>query len=200
MLVAGLLAKSGDTMVGLAMGFVAYQQTESALVVAVVGGTNGLGSALIFVGLQMLIHGIAPEEHLERVVSLDSAVSRRGACGARRRSRTGAPGAAARSHRLLPRLPILRWALITATLAETLALPLGGDDAGGHRIPEPRRRRSARHPRGMRRGGLRLGAAPAGRDGGLERELLPHDAPHALGHHVHGGVAVDHRPTALGRE
>ena len=185
---------------GLALASVTSTAGADLTWLVVFGGTNGLGSALIFVGLQMLIHGIAPDEHLERVVSLDSAVSRRGDCGARPRSRTGGPGAAARSHRLLPRLPILRWALITATLAETLALPLGGDDAGGHRIPEPRRRRSARHPRGMRRGGLRLGAAPAGRDGGLERELLPHDAPHALGHHVHGGVAVDHRPTALGRE
>jgi hypothetical protein len=45
MLVAGLLAKSGATMVGLAMGFVAYQQTESAFVVAVVAAAFGLGFA-----------------------------------------------------------------------------------------------------------------------------------------------------------
>jgi predicted MFS family arabinose efflux permease len=42
--------------------------------------------------------------------------------------------------------------------------------------------------------------APGGADAGLETELLPHDDPHALGHHVHGGVAVQHSPTALGRE
>jgi predicted MFS family arabinose efflux permease len=46
-----------------------------------------------------------------------------------------------------------------------------------------------------------LDAAPGdGPDGGLQTELLPRDVPHALGHHVHGGVAVQHSPTALGRE
>src|SRR5215204_2093751 len=33
----------------------------------------GLASAFIFVGSQMLLHGVAPGEHLQRVVSLDAA-------------------------------------------------------------------------------------------------------------------------------
>ena len=132
MLAAALLARTGATMVGLSMGFVAYEQTASAFTVAVVAasfglafaassliaghvlvriglramlvgalasqfagalalasvtstaGTDvtwltifsvvaGLASAFIFVGSQMLLHGVAPGEHLQRVISLDAA-------------------------------------------------------------------------------------------------------------------------------
>jgi MFS family permease len=66
LLVTGLLAKSGATMVGLAMGFVAYQQTESALVVALVVAAFGLafaassliaGHVLERVGLRTMLVG-----------------------------------------------------------------------------------------------------------------------------------------------
>src|SRR6478735_12321197 len=132
MLAAGLLARTGATMVGLSMGFVAYEQTASAFTLAVVAASfgaafaassliaghvlfriglramlvgalasqfagalalasvtstagadvtwliifsvvAGFASAFIFVGSQMLLHGVAPGEHLQRVVSLDSA-------------------------------------------------------------------------------------------------------------------------------
>jgi len=127
MLAATLLARTGATMVGLSMGFVAYQQTASAFTVAIVASSfglafaassllaghvleriglramlvaalasqfagaalasvtstagadvtwltifsvvAGLASAFIFVGSQMLLHGVAPGEHLRRVVS-----------------------------------------------------------------------------------------------------------------------------------
>jgi len=221
LLLATLLAKSGATMVGLAMGFVAYDQTASAFAVAIVvssfgiafalssliaghvlervglrtmlvgalasqiagalalasvtstegtdvtwltvcGLGSGLASAFIYLGSQMLIHGLAPDEHLERAVSLDAAASSlsriagpalggfllaqigippvfliaaigyvplgivvafvaapivaRGDAGHRPNLREAA--------RFFRRLPLLRWALITAALAETLALPL----------------------------------------------------------------------------
>jgi MFS family permease len=132
MLAAASLARTGATMVGLTMGFVAYEQTESALIVAIVvsafglafalaslvaghvlqhvglrgmlvgalvfqiagalvlasvtsragadvvwltifGFSNGLASALLFLGSQMLLHGLASGDHLQRVVSLDAA-------------------------------------------------------------------------------------------------------------------------------
>src|SRR5206468_909248 len=132
MLAAALLARTGATMVGLSMGFVAYEQTASAFTVAVVAASfglafaassliaghvlariglramlvgalasqfagalalasvtstagadvtwliifsvvAGLASAFIFVGSQMLLHGVAPGEHLQRAVSLDAA-------------------------------------------------------------------------------------------------------------------------------
>jgi MFS family permease len=131
MLAAALLARTGATMVGLSMGFVAYEQTASAFTVAVVAASfglafaassliagyvlvriglramlvgalasqvagalalasvtstagadvtwliifsvvAGLAAAFIFVGSQMLLHGVAPGEHLQRVVSLDA--------------------------------------------------------------------------------------------------------------------------------
>jgi MFS family permease len=220
MLLAGLLAKSGATMVGLAMGFVAYQQTESAFTVAMVaaafglafaassliaghvlervglramlvgalvaqiagglalasvtstagadvtwliifGVTNGLGSAFVFVGSQMLIHGFAPGENLEGVVSLDAAgqsISRIAgpALGGILLAQFGiapvfliaavgyvplagvvalvAARVSARepvhrtrlreATRFIRQLPLLRWAIITAAIAETLAFPL----------------------------------------------------------------------------
>jgi predicted MFS family arabinose efflux permease len=220
LLLATLLAKSGATMVGLAMGFVAYQQTASALAVAIVvssfgiafalasliaghvlqrvglrtmlvgalasqiagalalasvtstagadatwltlcGLSSGLASAFIYLGSQMLIHGLAPDEHLERAVSLDAAASSLSriagpALGGVLLAEIGIPPVfliaavgyvplaivvavvatpvAARdpghrpnlreAARFFRRLPLLRWALITAALAETLALPL----------------------------------------------------------------------------
>jgi MFS family permease len=134
MLVAATLSRTGATMVGLSIGFVAYQQTASPLVVAIVvsafglafaagslvaghvlqrvglrtmligalvslvtgalalasvtetagtdvtwltifGLTNGLASALVFVGSQMLINRLVPAELLQRAVSIDSAGS-----------------------------------------------------------------------------------------------------------------------------
>jgi MFS family permease len=134
MLVAATLSRTGATMVGLSMGFVAYEQTASPLVVAIVvsafglafaagslvaghvlqrvglrtmlvgalvslvtgalalasvtatagadvtwltifGLTNGLASALVFVGSQMLINRLVPAELLQRAVSIDSAGS-----------------------------------------------------------------------------------------------------------------------------
>src|SRR5437870_13734611 len=41
MLAAALLARTGATMVGLSMGFVAYEQTASAFTVAVVAASFG---------------------------------------------------------------------------------------------------------------------------------------------------------------
>jgi MFS family permease len=85
MLAASLLARTGATMAGLSIGIVAYEQTASAFTVAVVAAgadvtwltifsfIAGLASAFIFVGSQMLLHGVAPGEHLQRVVSLDAA-------------------------------------------------------------------------------------------------------------------------------
>jgi MFS family permease len=134
MLVAATLSRTGATMVGLSMGFVAYEQTASPLVVAIVvsafglafaagslvaghvlqrvglrtmlvaalvslvtgalalasvtgtagadvtwltifGLVNGLASALVFVGSQMLINRLVPAELLERAISIDSAGS-----------------------------------------------------------------------------------------------------------------------------
>ena len=220
LLLATLLAKSGATMVGLAMGFVAYNQTASAFAVAIVvssfgiafalasliaghvlqrvglrtmlvgalaaqiagalalasvtntagadvtwlticGLGSGLASAFIFLGSQMLIHGLAPHEHLERAVSLDAAVSSISriagpALGGVLLAAIGIPpvfliaavgyvplgivvtlvaAPVAAGHRdgrpnlreaarFFRRLPLLRWALISAALAETLALPL----------------------------------------------------------------------------
>jgi MFS family permease len=220
MLAAASFARTGATMVGLTMGFVAYEQTESALIVAIVvsafglafalsslvaghvlqhvglrallvgalvfqiagalvlasvtstagadvvwltifGFTNGLASALLFVGSQMLLHGLAPSEHLKRVVSYDAAgasISRIAgpalggvllavigippvflivavlylpliAVTAVLSPRVNDPKPAGRPRlreaaRFYRQLPLLRWAIITAALAETLALPL----------------------------------------------------------------------------
>jgi MFS family permease len=220
MLVAASLARTGATMVGLTMGFVAYQQTESALIVAIVvsafglafalsslvaghvlqrvglramlvgalvfqiagalvlasvtstagadvvwltifGFTNGLASALLFVGSQMLLHGLASSDHLKRVVSFDAAgssISRIAgpALGgvllavigippvfllvavlyvplivvtAVLSPRVNDPEPARRPRlreaaRFYRQVPMLRWAILTAALAETLALPL----------------------------------------------------------------------------
>ncbi|HEY4396268.1 MAG TPA: MFS transporter [Acidimicrobiia bacterium] len=224
MLAAASLARAGATMVGLTMGFVAYEQSQSALIVAIVvsafglafalaslvtghvlqrvglramlvgalvsqiagalalasvtstagadatwltifGFTNGLASAFLFVGSQMLLHGLAPSEHLQRVVSLDAA----GASLSRilgpavggvllavigippvflivavcyvplivvtavlaRRVNDPAPTPVPEHRprlreaaRLYRQLPLLRWTILTAALAETLALPL----------------------------------------------------------------------------
>jgi MFS family permease len=46
MLAAASLARTGATMIGLTMGFVAYEQTESALIVAIVVSAFGLAFAL----------------------------------------------------------------------------------------------------------------------------------------------------------
>ena len=220
MLMASALSRTGATMIGLSMGFVAYEQTVSALTVAIVASsfglafaasslvagvvlarvglrtmlvgamaaqvagalalasvtetagadvtwliifsiTGGLASAFVFVGSQMFIHGVAPGEHLQRVVSLDSAtmsVSRIAgpALGGLLIAAIGVPpvfliaafcfvpflvviGALAtrvddpkpaNRPRLrdavgfFRHLPLLRWALVTAALAELLALPL----------------------------------------------------------------------------
>jgi len=220
MLMAALLARTGATMIGLSMGFVAYQQTASALPVAIVASsfgfafalssllaghvlqrvglrtmlvaalvsqfagalslasvtstagadvtwliifsvTGGLASALTFVGSQMLLHGVAPSEHLGHVISLDAAtqsVSRIGGPALAGlliavigiapvffmaafaylpllatitvvASRVDDPEPAGRPRlrdavRLYRRLSILRWAILTAALAETFALPL----------------------------------------------------------------------------
>ena len=220
MLAASLLARTGATMAGLSIGFVAYEQTASAFTVAVVAASfglafaassliaghvlarvglramlvgalasqfagalalasvtstagadvtwltifsviAGLASAFIFVGSQMLLHGVAPGEHLQRVVSLDAAtmsVSRIAgpALGGILLAAIGIPPVfliaafcylpllavvpilavgkndQRPAHR--PRLrdaarffrqfAILRWALLTAALAELIALPL----------------------------------------------------------------------------
>jgi len=45
MLAAALLARTGATMVGLSMGFVAYEQTASAFTVAVVRNATALATA-----------------------------------------------------------------------------------------------------------------------------------------------------------
>jgi hypothetical protein len=45
MLAAALLARTGATMVGLSMGFVAYEQTASAFTVAFVAASFGLAFA-----------------------------------------------------------------------------------------------------------------------------------------------------------
>jgi MFS family permease len=220
MLAAASLARTGATMVGLTMGFVAYEQTESALIVAIVvsafglafalaslvaghvlqqvglqamlvgalvfqivgalvlasvtstagadvvwltifGFANGLASALLFLGSQMLLHGLASSDHLQRVVSLDAAgasISRIAgpalggvllavigippvfllvavlyvpliAVTAALAPRVDDPEPARRPRlreaaHLYRQLPLLRWAIITAALAETLALPL----------------------------------------------------------------------------
>jgi MFS family permease len=219
-LMAALLARTGATMVGLAMGFVAYQQTTSALTVAIVASSfgvafagsslvaghmlqriglratlvgaltsqvagafalasvtetagdditwlivfsiiSGLASAVTFVGTQMLMHGVAPSEHLQHVISLDSvsqSLSRIGgpALAGLLLAEIGTPTVfliaafcyvpllavvavlsgrvtdgeprhrprlreAARFYR---QLSLLRWAILTAALAEALALPL----------------------------------------------------------------------------
>ena len=220
MLAAALLARTGATMVGLSMGFVAYEQTASAFTLAVVAASfgvafaasslvaghvlirvglramlvgalasqfagalalasvtstagadvtwliifsvvAGLASAFIFVGSQMLLHGVAPGEHLQRAVSLDAAtmsVSRiagpalggillavigippvflLAACCylpllgvvAVLAARLNDPPPARRPRlreaaRFFGQLRILRWALLTAALAELIALPL----------------------------------------------------------------------------
>jgi MFS family permease len=220
MLMAALLARTGATMVGLSMGFVAYDQTASALTVAIVASSfglayaassliaghvlqriglramlvgalasqvagalslasvtetagadvtwliifsviAGLASALIFVGSQMLLHGVAPSDHLRRVISLDSvaqSLSRIGgpalaglllavigippvfliaafsylpllgvvAVLSARVDDTQPPGRPRlrEAARLVRQLSLLRWAVLTAALAEMLALPL----------------------------------------------------------------------------
>ena len=220
MLAAALLARTGATMVGLSMGFVAYEQTTSAFTVAVVAASFGLAfaassliaghvlarigmramlvgalasqfagalalasvtstagadvtwltifsvvagfaSAFIFVGSQMLLHGVAPGEQLQRVVSLDAAamsVSRIAgpafggillaaigippvfliaafcylpllAVVAVLAARVNDPQPAHRARlreaaRFFRQVPVLRWALLTAALAEFIALPL----------------------------------------------------------------------------
>jgi MFS family permease len=220
MLAAGLLARTGATMVGLSIGFVAYEQTASAFTLAVVAASfgvafaassliaghvliriglramlvgalasqfagalalasvtstagadvtwliifsvvAGLASAFIFVGSQMLLHGVAPGEHLQRVVSLDAAtasVSRIAgpalggillavigippvfliaafcylpllAVVAVLAARLNDPPPAHRPRlrdaaRFFGQLRILRWALLTAALAELIAFPL----------------------------------------------------------------------------
>lgn len=220
MLAAGLLARTGATMVGLSMGFVAYEQTASAFTLAVVAASfgaafaassliaghvliriglramllgalasqfagalalasvtstagadvtwliifsvvAGFASAFIFVGSQMLLHGVAPGDHLQRVVSLDAAtmsVSRIAgpALGGILLAMIGIPPVfliaafcylpmlgvvavlAAKANdpppahrprlreaaRFFGQLRILRWALLTAALAELIALPL----------------------------------------------------------------------------
>jgi hypothetical protein len=45
MLAAALLARTGATMVGLSMGFVAYEQTASAFTLAVVAASFGAAFA-----------------------------------------------------------------------------------------------------------------------------------------------------------
>jgi MFS family permease len=45
MLMAAMLARTGATMIGLSMGFVAYQQTASPLTVAIVASAFGLAFA-----------------------------------------------------------------------------------------------------------------------------------------------------------
>ena len=220
LLLAALLSRTGATMVGVSIGFVAYEQTASALTVAIVASSFGLGyaassliaghvlqrlglrmmlvgalvsqvtgaltlasvtntagadvtwliifsviaglaAAFIFVGSQMLLHGVAPTEHLQRVVSLDAAtmsLSRIGgpALGGLLLAVIGIPPvfviaafcdvpllgvvavlaarvthpAPARQARLreavrfFRQLSLLRWAILIAALAETLALPL----------------------------------------------------------------------------
>lgn len=220
MLLASMLSRTGATMVGLSMGFVAYEQTTSALTVAIVASsfglafacsslvaghvlarvglrsmlvgalvsqiagalalasvtstagadvtwliifsiTSGLASAFVFVGSQMLIHGVAPSDQLERVVSLDAAtmsISRIAgpALGGLLLAMIGVPPVfliaaftyapflavigvlASRVDDPKPparprlreavgffrHLSLLRWAIITAALAELLALPL----------------------------------------------------------------------------
>ena len=42
MLMASALSRTGATMIGLSMGFVAYEQTVSALTVAIVASSFGL--------------------------------------------------------------------------------------------------------------------------------------------------------------
>jgi MFS family permease len=220
MLAAASLARTGATMAALTMGFVAYEQTKSALVVSIVasafglafavsslvaghvlqriglratlvgslvfevggalvltsvtstagadviwltifGFTNGLAAALLFVGSQMLLHGLASGEHMQRVVSFDAAgasISRIAgpALGGVLLAAIGippvfllvavlylpliavtaalsprvddpAPAHDARlreAARLYRNLRLLRWAIVTAALAEILALPL----------------------------------------------------------------------------
>ncbi len=220
LLAAALLARTGATMVGLSMGFVAYDETASAFTVAFVAASfglafagssliaghvlarvglramlvgalasqfagalaltsvtstagadvtwltifsviAGLASAFIFVGSQMLLHSVAPGEHLQRVVSLDAAtmsVSRIAgpALGGILLAAIGIPpvfliaafcylpllavvailavGANDQRPAHRPRLrdaarffrqlAILCWALLTAALAELIALPL----------------------------------------------------------------------------
>src|SRR5262249_16239762 len=55
MLLASLLSRTWATMVGLSMGFVAYEQTTSALTVAIVASSFGLA----FAG-SSLVAGLAP--------------------------------------------------------------------------------------------------------------------------------------------
>jgi MFS family permease len=219
MLAAASLARAGATMIGLTMGFVAYEQTESALIVAIVvsafglafaisslvaghvlqrvglrtmlvgalvsqiagalvlasvtstagadvvwltifGFANGLASAFLFVGSQMLLHGLASSEHLKRVVSLDAGASLSRIAGpalggvllavigippvfllvavlylplvavtAVLSPRVNDPEPVHRPRlreaaRFYREVPLLRWAIVTAALAETLALPL----------------------------------------------------------------------------
>jgi MFS family permease len=121
----------------------------------------GLASAFIFVGSQMLLHGVAPGEHLQRVVSLDAAtmsVSRIAGpalggillaaigippvfliaafcylpllavvpilAGGKNDQRPAHRPRLRDAARFFRQFAILRWALLTAALAELIALPL----------------------------------------------------------------------------
>src|ERR1700704_4872805 len=87
MLLAGLLAKSGATMVGLAMGFVAYNQTASAFAVAIVISSFGIafavssliaGHVLQRVGLRTMLTG-ALAAQIAGALALASVTSTAGA-------------------------------------------------------------------------------------------------------------------------
>jgi hypothetical protein len=56
MLAAALLARTGATMVGLSMGFVAYEQTASAFTVAFVAASFGLAFAAGRLEAEALAH------------------------------------------------------------------------------------------------------------------------------------------------
>jgi MFS family permease len=69
MLASTLLARTGATMVGLSIGFVAYEQTASAFTVAVVAASFGFafaassliaGHVLAHIGLRAMLVGPSP--------------------------------------------------------------------------------------------------------------------------------------------
>jgi hypothetical protein len=133
----------------------------------------GLASAFIFVGSQMLLHGVAPGEHLQRVVSLDArhptgvpdchvllpaaAGCCRGARGPPERSATGPSTSPPRSSSVLRPAPDPALGAPDGCARRAHRLPTRADDAGRHRVPEPGRRRPPRDPGGVRRGGARSG-------------------------------------------